>query len=148
MKANVTWAKLHSPLHYNATNFGDTLDPEKRNGLKLTMDYENDRLMVGWNGKIGFLPRSSIMVWEEGEPSKRQKVVEEIKQAVAGAKVVHPGMEPQTRMAQMAAPAPQPAQPVIAKSITAQVESPMGHVHAGPGKGKTGLEDAGIGHKK
>lgn len=97
------FCEVHTALFIAGTNLGLKLDPGKRTGLELKYNRKNFELEVSWNGEVGLVPVTNIVVMVPGK-SKAQP-------------------EPITH-------------PLVAGISSAQVETPYGHVHAGPGKGK------------
>lgn len=106
------FAELHGPIFVAGTNLAAKLDPKKRTGLKIQYERKYQELYVTWNGKTAIVPKQNVACMIEAEVIKgkveKQNAVEE----------------------QVAAAMP------IATKITAQYDTPMSHVFAGPGGGK------------
>lgn len=103
----VKYAELHNPLFLGGKNFGLKLDPSKLNGLSLSYDYSKEQLLVKWN-KTEDIARVH-------KPNVAYHIEGEVK------------IRAEINM----------AHPMVANIGAAQVETPMSHVHSGPGKGKT-----------
>jgi|SRR6185312_17447780 len=111
---DLEFAELHSPLFVAGTNLQPKLIPKNRTGLKLQYDRKHQELHVTWNGKTAIVPRENVACMVEVEKKPAKEAIE---------------------MAPAAAPAP--VMPHQTK-ISAQYDTPMSHVFAGPGAGKTG----------
>lgn len=118
MRTEIEWAEVHSPIflktrHGTGINLGQKLDPSKRKGLILTYDEDKRHLFVTFEGKTARVPEASVLSMIETEVSK---------------------------VTVLTMPSNKPIE--SGKPIEAQVDTPMSHVFAGAGKGKTGLEEA------
>ncbi len=114
MRTEIIWAEVHSPIFMGSgpgpgINLGQKLDPKARKGLKLEYDEVKRHLYVTLDQKTVRVPETSVLSMVEGP----------ITPAVAEVitKLNATGFDPNA----------------------AQVETPTGHVFAGPGKGKTGV---------
>ncbi len=114
MRTEIVWAELHGPLFLAGTNLGMKLDPKGRSGIKMEYDEQKRHLYVTYNSKTCRIPETSVL-----------SMVEHVADVT-----------PITRE-QIAAAAP------IFDPNAAQVSTPMSHVHAGPGHGQTGQDEAG-----
>lgn len=106
---SIAFAELHNALFLGGKNFGLRLDPYKFKDLKMEYDLKEKELRVTW---------------------------------LASNKTAH---IPHSNVAYYIPGPPfdrkidQIAPPQVAHIGSAQVETPMSHVHAGEGHGKTGL---------
>ncbi len=114
MKTEIEWAELHAPLFLAGTNLGQKLDPKKRTGLKMIYDEDKRHLYVIYNAQMARVPETSVLSMVE-------------RQVIATAKLVIESNDPVIT-------------PGTFNPHAAQVETPMSHVHAGPGAGQTGQE--------
>ncbi len=114
MRTKIEWAELHAPLFLAGTNLGQKLDHKVKGGV--TMEYDEDKrhLYVSYNGKTARIPETSVLTMVEAP------TVAADPRGVA--------------KAQWEIPAPK------FDPNAAQVETPISHVHAGPGHGQTGQE--------
>ncbi len=131
MRTEIIWAELHAPLFLAGTNLGQKLDPKQRGGVKMEYDEAKRHLYVTYNTKTCRIPETSVLSMVEGE--QKQTLKDRI--AVG-----------QSHMAERQMLDLPPQQGVIVNAATrmavdAQVETPMSHVHAGPGHGHTGQEE-------
>lgn len=107
MKTSIIWAELHSPIFLAGTNLGQKLDPTKRTGLAMNYDEDKRHMYVTYNSCTARVPEPSILSMVEGVVESEEIVRERVKAATAK---------------------------IPAK---AQVSTPMDHVFAGVGAGKT-----------
>ncbi len=72
MKIELSFAELHNPLFLAGTNLQMKLQPEKRQGLKLTYDRAEKELLVEWAGETAIVPSSNIssMTPKKVEPER------------------------------------------------------------------------------
>lgn len=109
----VKFAEMHNPVFLLGKSFTAKLDPTQTTGLSIEYDHDTDKIYITYAGPKGSatatVPLTSVMYFIEGETPKRGPVV---------------GTAPPLKL---------PALP------SAQVEHPQGHVHGGPGAGKTGV---------
>lgn len=115
MKIPLSFAELHGPLFLAGKNFGQKLDKYKHPGIVLEYDTDRHWLQVTWSKNEAWVPLSNV--------SSMTPVGEPVKTAT------------QT-LAAAIAPTPELAR----GKLSAQVETPQSHVHAGPGAGVTGQE--------
>lgn len=109
MKEEVSYAELHDGFNLKGTNLTGRLDIQRTQGLSMYWDYEIDKLVISLKGATVKVPPPNVKCYADMENNPNKKV--------------H-----------------QVASPMVANiAHTAQVETPFGHVHAGPGKGKTGV---------
>ncbi len=108
---NLKLAQLHTPIFVGGKNLTDRLDPFILKGLEVKYFRSEKELHVTWNGETAMVPITNV---KNMIPQDGKNV---------------PMPEP-TVVAPMK----------IQTNLSAQVDSPMGHVHAGPGAGKTGQE--------
>ena len=107
------FVELHDALFFAGTNFMKKLDPKRYLGLKLKYDREQKELIIEWKGRIGAIP--SVALYEPENPAD---ILEGFKKPIIQDPVqVHHAQD-------------------VVKFQGAQVETPMGHVFEGPGKGK------------
>lgn len=109
MKIKINFAQLHGPFFLAGKNFSDKLDPANLAGLSLEYDRTEKELLVTWTDRMG----------------------------------THVGIIPYSNVVCMTEGEvkKKPVQithPMVAGLQGAQVETPMSHVHAGYGHGKTG----------
>lgn len=109
MLEDVHRIEFHSPLFHAGRNFGTKIEikDDRNDGLKIQYDDKNRLFYVEYKGRQAKMPEMSAFMWE---PVSRSS------------------------------PAPTPNQHQthdVTKASDAQVETPVGHVFAGPGKGKT-----------
>ncbi len=119
MRTEIIWAEVHSPIFMGSgpgpgINLGLKLDPKARKGLKLEYDEEKKHLFVSLDGKTVRVPETSVLSMVEAAKDSPVGKIHEVHGKV-------------------------PPASVIFDPSAAQVETPMSHVHAGPGKGKTGV---------
>lgn len=112
MRTKIVWAELHAPLFLNGTNLGQKLDHKTKGGVTMEYDEAKRHLFVSYNGKIARIPETSVLTMVE-------------------APVTQPGVVVQRNTV---------VTPMAFDPNAAQVETPMSHVHAGPGHGQTGQE--------
>ena len=120
MKIDLRFAEIHAPLFLmgdKGMNLGTKLDPSKRTGLKLVYDRDAKELLVSFENMHAIVPATNVVSMIEAPAAKAAKVEPE---AVRVAQKVD--------------------MPAFGTPITAQLETPQSHVHAGPGKGQTGQE--------
>lgn len=108
MKIDIEFAELHSPLFFLGKNFGMKLDHAKYPEITLTYDSDPDWLVVGWKGRVTFVPTPNVANMTPREKKGAAKVAEL-----------------------------KPGRVVVEPSLSAQVETPTSHVFAGEGKGKS-----------
>ena len=109
----VGFAELHKTLFLGGKNHGERLDSNRFPDLKIMLDEKTDRLIVSWKGHTTKVPMTNVANYTEG-PGQNRRVVQQ----------AHPMLSNIAEKAQL--------------PFTAQVETPMSHVHAGPGSGKSG----------
>lgn len=102
-------AQLHSPIFVGGKNFSDKLQPLLIAGLQINYDRKEKELLIDYKGIKAIVPATNIV--------SMTPMTEEIKKGAVEAPVLIP---------------------VAVNKVTAQYESPMSHVFAGPGAGKTG----------
>ncbi len=102
-------AELHSNIFVAGKNLGPKLQPKMTTGLKINYDRKEKELHVEWNGKTALVPVTNIV-----------SMIVMTKESA---------LEPVVNPIASAGPNPK---------VTAQYDSPMSHVFAGPGGGKTG----------
>lgn len=112
MRTKIDWAELHAPLFLNGTNLGQKLDHKTKGGVSMEYDEDKRHLFVTYGDKTARVPETSVLTMVEAP--------------VNIDKPARPDLYPSHR------PAFDPN--------AAQVETPMSHVHAGPGHGQTGQE--------
>lgn len=118
----VGFAELHKTLFLGGKNHGERLDSNRFPDLKILLDEKTDRLVVTWKGHTTKVPMTNVANYTEG-PGQNRRV----------AQVASP------MIANVSATAQLPVTPSSTKAaFSAQVDTPMSHVHAGEGKGKTG----------
>ncbi len=115
MRTKIEWAELHAPLFLAGTNLGLKLDPTKRGGLTLDYCEEKRHLYASFGGKTARIPETSVLSMVEAP-------------LLTKAEVAHIVAHQNNPLAQ------------IPGLDSAQVSTPMSHVHAGPGAGQTGQE--------
>lgn len=117
---SIKWAKFHSDIFLSGTNLGDKIDVKLRPGLTIKWHDDTSHLVLDYKGNRMYVPCSACfwVPFNEGE--------EEALTAM------RKGADPQAPQKQVV------EEMVIRKKITAQVETPHGHVHGGLGAGKTG----------
>lgn len=123
MRTKIDWAELHAPLFLAGTNLGQKIPKaEHKNHIHMEYDEEKRHLYVTYNKKTCRIPETSVLSMVEppmDSPIGEIRVFRgEVPTYIPSE--AHPGLEP----------LPQAAPP--------QVETPMSHVHAGPGKGQSG----------
>jgi hypothetical protein len=118
---NLRFVELHTPLFVGGTNLGAKLDSRKRTGLRLVRDFKNQELIVIWNQELSQIPWNSNVANSIAFKKDQEKILETLIPA-------------EINVLPYAA---QQSHPMTAGIGSAQVETPFGHVHAGPGKGKT-----------
>ncbi len=145
----IRFAELHAPLfsraegqHGTGTNLGMKLDPHARPGLKIEYDEETNHLYVTFNGITSRIPETNVVAMIEDEKEmKRRHAESSTKQSVgplSEAEEAYWTAEAE-KAVELVNMITEPRQaPVIKPKVTAQVETPQSHVHAGKGKGKTG----------
>ncbi len=115
MKIDLDFAELHAPLFFGNKSFGTKLYQKQHAGIKLVYDRAEKELIVEWNGVSTIVPVGNVAnMVAKPAAAVEAKFPTEVKPA---------------------APMPE-----LARTRTAQVSSPQGHVHAGPGHGQTGQE--------
>ncbi len=97
---------LHSPMFHNGKGFKERIDQNMYPGVKMYLDRKNDEIQLLWNGVYTAVPRTAVANYTSVGQGEKFRVAPVSHAMVAGI------------------------------SGTAQVETPFGHVHAGPGKGK------------
>lgn len=123
----VKFAELQGPFHFAGKNFGEKLDPGSIGGLGLDYDDETERLLVHFNKQTTNMPMPNVKHYVLGKPEKKaQQHTHPMVAGIGNAQIHTPGLQPD---------APSPG-----THFTAQVQTPMAHVHAGPGAGKTGKD--------
>lgn len=118
MKIPLSFAELHTPLFLAGKNFGVKLDHKKHPGITLDYDTDRDWLTVGWK--------------HQGDHEAWVPLPNVVSMTPSGA----PAKTPTEQLAKAIAPSPDMAR----GKLSAQVETPQSHVHAGPGAGVTGQE--------
>lgn len=120
---NIKYAELHNGLILGGKNFKEKLDPHSVPELRLVLEIDKDRLIIVYKDEVSLMPLTNV----------KHKVLYK----VDAKKVIDSLIEPQslssteiTRQAN--------SHPMVLGIQSAQVETPFGHVHQGPGKGKTG----------
>lgn len=121
-KIEVGFCELHDGIFVGGRNLTNKLDPGRYPELKLKYDRLDKELEVTWNGVTSYVPSTNIKNYIPGKPRDR--------------KIVQMG-PPQVANVSATAQVATPATGILPK-VTAQVETPMSHVHAGAGHGKTG----------
>lgn len=114
------FAELHGPIFIAGTNLSAKLipgdGPGMRRDIKLAYCRDERELYVHFKSKVGIVPRENVaLMVEKKKESKKEARLAESKAA----------QEPE----------------VMHEKITAQVDSPMHHVFAGLGHGKTGKDN-------
>lgn len=116
------FVELHGPIFINGTNLPPKLipgdSPGQRRDIKIFYDRDVREVYVHFKDKIGIVPRENVAMMVEKK--------KESKKAIAEAK-----------MAEKEASGPT----FVHEKITGQIDSPMHHVFAGPGHGKTGKDN-------
>lgn len=106
----VITAELHKDLFLGGKNHGQRLDSSRFSDLVMFANEKQDRLYVTWKGFTKKLPMTNVADYTDEDCLVLDKKVD------------------------------QSAAPQLAHiSTSAQVETPMSHVHAGHGHGKTGV---------
>lgn len=117
-------AKLQTTVFIGKTNLQMDLDPQKRKGMRLLADDESQTLYVDFNGEIGRVPYTDIVSMIPENQSLFRKVFDhEYEQLKITTFPTVASIEPMDL--------PKKGRP------KAQASSPMDHVHAGLGAGKT-----------
>ena len=129
----VSSAKLHSTVFIGRTNLQMDLDPAKRPGMRLLADDQSQMLFVEYKGEVGRVPYTDIVSMIPKDQAMFRRIFS----------------EEYTKLEITPVAAQTTASEEIAKDVTiptgtrkivrqsAQVSAPTGHVHAGPGAGKT-----------
>lgn len=119
MKIPLAFAELHAPLFLAGKNFGMKLDDKKHKGIKLEFDKDEGLLIIGWSNQDGL---------HEGWVP------------LANVASMTPAGAPKKTATEKLVAATTPAPDMARGKLSAQVETPQAHVHAGPGAGLTGQE--------
>jgi hypothetical protein len=107
-KIALSYAELHNPLFLSGTNHGQKLQQGAK-GIDLQYDRKEKELLVLFNGKLAIIPSSNV----------------------ASMTLLELPKEPVAEI-----PRDFSVKPV--GKLRAQASTPMDHVFAGPGQGKTG----------
>lgn len=102
----IKWAELHTPLFLAGTNLQTKLDPHKRHGLEMVYNRSEKELLV---------------TYDNGEKKETAIIPTTNVATMIEGEVNHRHKV-------------EPVAPIT--KITAQVETPQSHVHAGMGHGK------------
>lgn len=105
--------EFHGPLFHGGKNFGTKVEAASIQGLQIQYDDEKRWFVVNYKNtasvdpRIAIVPELSVFMWEPMASAPKKQVVNQ-----------HTTHD-------------------VTKIQNAQVETPMGHVFAGEGKGKT-----------
>lgn len=114
---NIYWIQFHSPLFFAGRNFGEKVQVDKIQGLKIAYDDELSLFNIEYNNpqlpgiRKAKMPWTSAYLWETVEDKEAANVPEVVNEHVTQD---------------------------VNKIKKAQASTPQGHVFEGPGKGKTG----------
>ncbi len=112
-------AKLHDALFLAGTNLQQKLETSKRSGLVMQYNRREKELLVSYKDETAILPTTNVA-------SMTPRNQEDAFTAPARVRLAQ-----EEQVMVPVTPAPRP---------TAQVDTPMSHVFAGPGHGKTGKD--------
>ena len=133
----VSSAKLHSTVFIGKTNLQMDLDPAKRPGMRLLADDQSQMLFVDYKGEIGRVPYTDVVSMIPKEQATFRKIFDaEYNKLLAlpnASSAPTSELAYQVQFIQPAAEAP----PKKRGRPSAQISTPMSHVQAGPGAGKT-----------
>lgn len=130
-------AYLHNPIMVGGKNLGQTLPKTKENTDKLDMVYDRyagaGELHVTHREETLIVPLSNVsgMVEDGMQPFPGNMKMEYVTVPPLNTKLMVPIFEEVN---------PTPTKEELAAARNAQVNTPMSHVFAGPGKGKTGRD--------
>lgn len=111
-------AKLHDALFLAGTNLQQKLEPSLRKGLVLQYNRKEKELLVTYKDETAILPTTNVASMTPRNPEDAFTVPSRVR---------------------LAEPSPLIQQGIVPK-FSAQVDTPMSHVFAGPGAGKTGKD--------
>jgi hypothetical protein len=141
-------AKLHTTVFIGKTNLQMDLDPAKRSGMRLMADDEAEMLYVEYKGEVGRVPYTNLVSMIPADQQKFGGIFAEeynkLTAYLSGQSVsdIHSALQSDSAANSPAAQSvASPANPFPRKPgrppTNAQASTPQGHVHAGPGAGKT-----------
>ncbi len=56
--------KMHSSLNHAGKNFGETVEPAKLTGCKLTWDAKKSWFEITYNNRTGYIFANNVSYWE------------------------------------------------------------------------------------